>query len=139
MVKFFFLHSTVAMEAFQTALCSTTSSDTSCIPQFLFHIMDGWFFASLFFFICPSIWSSLRFYSMFWKSVWVKLTSGMWRFYCYQFLSEPEKSHLSCVTEHFWQPNWFRSHGFCRRVSHRTHHQNHGHIEKDESWVPVCD
>jgi fatty acid desaturase len=24
------------------------------------------------------------------------------------------------------------------RISHRTHHQNHGHIEKDESWHPVC-
>ncbi|CAK9164196.1 unnamed protein product [Ilex paraguariensis] len=23
------------------------------------------------------------------------------------------------------------------RISHRTHHQNHGHIEKDESWVPM--
>jgi omega-3 fatty acid desaturase (delta-15 desaturase) len=23
------------------------------------------------------------------------------------------------------------------RVSHRTHHQNHGHVEKDESWHPV--
>ncbi|KAG5093836.1 hypothetical protein JHK84_049424 [Glycine max] len=22
------------------------------------------------------------------------------------------------------------------RISHRTHHQNHGHVEKDESWVP---
>ncbi|KAI7992601.1 Acyl-lipid omega-3 desaturase (cytochrome b5), endoplasmic reticulum [Camellia lanceoleosa] len=22
-----------------------------------------------------------------------------------------------------------------RRVSHRTHHQNHGHVENDESWV----
>uniref|UniRef100_A0A0A9D4V3 Uncharacterized protein n=1 Tax=Arundo donax TaxID=35708 RepID=A0A0A9D4V3_ARUDO len=25
----------------------------------------------------------------------------------------------------------------CRRISHRTHHQNHGHIEQDESWHPV--
>ncbi|QCE00901.1 omega-3 fatty acid desaturase [Vigna unguiculata] len=25
------------------------------------------------------------------------------------------------------------------RVSHRTHHQNHGHIEKDESWVPLTE
>lgn len=24
-----------------------------------------------------------------------------------------------------------------RRISHRTHHQNHGHVENDESWVPV--
>lgn len=24
-----------------------------------------------------------------------------------------------------------------RRISHRTHHQNHGHIDKDESWHPV--
>uniref|UniRef100_A0A0E0F1A2 Fatty acid desaturase domain-containing protein n=1 Tax=Oryza meridionalis TaxID=40149 RepID=A0A0E0F1A2_9ORYZ len=23
------------------------------------------------------------------------------------------------------------------RISHRTHHQNHGHIERDESWHPV--
>ncbi|KAK1357136.1 Omega-3 fatty acid desaturase [Heracleum sosnowskyi] len=23
------------------------------------------------------------------------------------------------------------------RISHRTHHQNHGNIEKDESWVPI--
>ncbi|GKV03613.1 hypothetical protein SLEP1_g15888 [Rubroshorea leprosula] len=22
------------------------------------------------------------------------------------------------------------------RISHMTHHQNHGHVEKDESWVP---
>ncbi|GFZ01589.1 fatty acid desaturase 8 [Actinidia rufa] len=22
------------------------------------------------------------------------------------------------------------------RISHRTHHQNHGHVENDESWVP---
>jgi fatty acid desaturase len=26
----------------------------------------------------------------------------------------------------------------CRRISHRTHHQNHGHVEKDESWHPVA-
>lgn len=26
---------------------------------------------------------------------------------------------------------------FYRRISHRTHHQNHGHVENDESWVPV--
>ncbi|GKV26189.1 hypothetical protein SLEP1_g35534 [Rubroshorea leprosula] len=24
-----------------------------------------------------------------------------------------------------------------RRISHRTHHQNHGNVEKDESWVPL--
>ncbi len=24
-----------------------------------------------------------------------------------------------------------------RRISHRTHHQNHGNVENDESWVPV--
>ncbi|TYH62451.1 hypothetical protein ES332_D07G121300v1 [Gossypium tomentosum] len=23
------------------------------------------------------------------------------------------------------------------RISHRTHHQNHGNVEKDESWVPM--
>jgi omega-3 fatty acid desaturase (delta-15 desaturase) len=23
------------------------------------------------------------------------------------------------------------------RVSHRTHHGNHGHVENDESWHPV--
>ncbi|XP_034689257.1 acyl-lipid omega-3 desaturase (cytochrome b5), endoplasmic reticulum-like [Vitis riparia] len=23
------------------------------------------------------------------------------------------------------------------RISHRTHHQNHGHVENDESWVPL--
>ncbi|KAI3474216.1 hypothetical protein Pfo_029004 [Paulownia fortunei] len=23
------------------------------------------------------------------------------------------------------------------RISHRTHHQNHGHVEKDESWHPL--
>lgn len=23
------------------------------------------------------------------------------------------------------------------RISHRTHHQNHGHVENDESWHPV--
>ncbi|GLJ42887.1 hypothetical protein SUGI_0889000 [Cryptomeria japonica] len=25
------------------------------------------------------------------------------------------------------------------RISHRTHHQNHGHVEKDESWHPVTE
>ncbi|KAE9594175.1 hypothetical protein Lal_00017003 [Lupinus albus] len=25
------------------------------------------------------------------------------------------------------------------RISHRTHHQNHGHVEKDESWVPLTE
>lgn len=53
------------MEAFQTALCWTAWWDTSCIPQFSFHTMDGWFMASLFFFICPWKFCSLRFYSMF--------------------------------------------------------------------------
>ena len=24
------------------------------------------------------------------------------------------------------------------RVSHRTHHQHHGHVENDESWHPVA-
>lgn len=23
------------------------------------------------------------------------------------------------------------------RISHRTHHANHGHVENDESWHPV--
>ena len=23
------------------------------------------------------------------------------------------------------------------RISHRTHHANHGHIENDESWTPT--
>nr|KJB35206.1 hypothetical protein B456_006G106100 [Gossypium raimondii] len=26
-----------------------------------------------------------------------------------------------------------------RRISHRTHHQNHGNVEKDESWVPMSE
>ncbi|NP_001296286.1 omega-3 fatty acid desaturase, endoplasmic reticulum-like isoform X1 [Gossypium raimondii] len=25
------------------------------------------------------------------------------------------------------------------RISHRTHHQNHGNVEKDESWVPMSE
>ncbi|XP_006664265.1 fatty acid desaturase DES3-like [Oryza brachyantha] len=25
------------------------------------------------------------------------------------------------------------------RISHRTHHQNHGHIERDESWHPITE
>ncbi|KAD3338501.1 hypothetical protein R6Q59_026732 [Mikania micrantha] len=25
------------------------------------------------------------------------------------------------------------------RISHRTHHQNHGHVENDESWVPMAE
>ncbi|XP_038705526.1 omega-3 fatty acid desaturase, endoplasmic reticulum [Tripterygium wilfordii] len=25
------------------------------------------------------------------------------------------------------------------RISHRTHHQNHGNVEKDESWVPMTE
>ncbi|KAH7286701.1 hypothetical protein KP509_32G018800 [Ceratopteris richardii] len=25
------------------------------------------------------------------------------------------------------------------RISHRTHHQNHGHVENDESWHPLCE
>ncbi|KAL5225805.1 hypothetical protein ABZP36_012444 [Zizania latifolia] len=25
------------------------------------------------------------------------------------------------------------------RISHRTHHQNHGHIERDESWYPITE
>ena len=28
---------------------------------------------------------------------------------------------------------------FRRRISHRTHHQNHGHVENDESWHPVSE
>ncbi|XP_039014131.1 omega-3 fatty acid desaturase, chloroplastic-like [Hibiscus syriacus] len=28
-----------------------------------------------------------------------------------------------------------RYHGW--RISHKTHHQNHGNVEKDESWVPM--
>ena len=23
------------------------------------------------------------------------------------------------------------------RISHRTHHANHGHVENDESWTPI--
>ncbi|GJV61816.1 hypothetical protein Tco_1467916 [Tanacetum coccineum] len=26
-----------------------------------------------------------------------------------------------------------------RRISHRTHHQNHGHVENDESWHPLSE
>lgn len=25
------------------------------------------------------------------------------------------------------------------RISHRTHHQNHGHVENDESWYPITE
>nr|AVZ47050.1 delta-15 fatty acid desaturase [Paeonia suffruticosa]AXF74721.1 omega-3 fatty acid desaturase [Paeonia ostii]AZB49550.1 fatty acid desaturase 8-1 [Paeonia ostii]QBQ82062.1 omega-3 fatty acid desaturase [Paeonia ostii]UXG17980.1 omega-3 fatty acid desaturase 3 [Paeonia ostii] len=25
------------------------------------------------------------------------------------------------------------------RISHRTHHQNHGHVDNDESWVPLTE
>ena len=25
------------------------------------------------------------------------------------------------------------------RISHRTHHANHGHVENDESWYPVTE
>ncbi|BFG33906.1 hypothetical protein CerSpe_201800 [Prunus speciosa] len=25
------------------------------------------------------------------------------------------------------------------RISHKTHHQNHGHVENDESWVPMTE
>ncbi|ONI24640.1 hypothetical protein PRUPE_2G251800 [Prunus persica] len=25
------------------------------------------------------------------------------------------------------------------RISHRTHHQNHGHVENDESWHPLSE
>ncbi|KAF7816112.1 omega-3 fatty acid desaturase, endoplasmic reticulum-like [Senna tora] len=25
------------------------------------------------------------------------------------------------------------------RISHKTHHQNHGHVENDESWVPLTE
>lgn len=35
----------------------------------------------------------------------------------------------------FWSAIWVWV--VCRRISHRTHHQNHGHVEKDESWHPV--
>nr|GMC98344.1 omega-3 fatty acid desaturase, chloroplastic-like [Ipomoea batatas] len=26
-----------------------------------------------------------------------------------------------------------------KRISHRTHHQNHGHVENDESWHPITE
>lgn len=26
----------------------------------------------------------------------------------------------------------------CRRISHKTHHHNHGRVENNESWHPVC-
>lgn len=37
-----------------------------------------------------------------------------------------------------WWPNALIFGLIFRRISHRTHHQNHGHVENDESWHPVC-
>ncbi|KAG5239961.1 syntaxin-binding protein [Salix suchowensis] len=36
-----------------------------------------------------------------------------------------------------WYPQILATDCYFRRISHRTHHQNHGHVENDESWHPV--
>ncbi|KAK6122037.1 hypothetical protein DH2020_044220 [Rehmannia glutinosa] len=47
---------------------------------------------------------------------------------------------LAAVAAYFnnlvvWPLYWFAQ--STMRISHRTHHQNHGHVENDESWHPL--
>lgn len=48
---------------------------------------------------------------------------------------------FSNKTNNFWPSKMLKSKlcflYFYRRISHRTHHQNHGNVDNDESWVPV--
>ncbi|KAL6499871.1 fatty acid desaturase (DSD1) [Orobanche gracilis] len=81
--------------------------------------LDSWFF-------WPVYWSSQG--TMFWALFVLGHDCGHGSF--------SDNSTLNNVVGHLLHSSILVPyHGW--RISHRTHHQNHGHVENDESWVPL--
>ncbi|KAL3530892.1 hypothetical protein ACH5RR_010214 [Cinchona calisaya] len=79
-------------------------------------------------------------YWIFWPFYWVAQGTIFWAIFVLghdcghgSFSNNPT---LNNVVGHFLHSSILVPyHGW--RISHRTHHQNHGNVEKDESWVPL--
>ncbi|XP_008789111.4 LOW QUALITY PROTEIN: omega-3 fatty acid desaturase, chloroplastic-like [Phoenix dactylifera] len=77
---------------------------------------------------------------MVWPLYWVAQGTMFWAFFVLghdcghgSFSSSPK---LNSVVGHLLHSSILVPyHGW--RISHRTHHQNHGHVENDESWHPL--
>lgn len=77
-----------------------------------------------------------------WPLYWVAQGTMFWAFFVLghdcghgSFSNDPK---LNSVVGHFLHSSILVPyHGW--RISHRTHHQNHGHVENDESWHPLSE
>uniref|UniRef100_A0ACD5WZ74 Uncharacterized protein n=1 Tax=Avena sativa TaxID=4498 RepID=A0ACD5WZ74_AVESA len=77
---------------------------------------------------------------LFWPFYWVAQGTMFWALFVIghdcghgSFSKNP---NLNSVVGHILNaPTLVPYHGW--RISHRTHHQNQGHVEKDESWNPL--
>ncbi|KAJ0979357.1 hypothetical protein J5N97_014831 [Dioscorea zingiberensis] len=78
----------------------------------------------------------------FWPIYWVAQGTMFWALFVLghdcghgSFSNNPK---LNSVMGHFLHSTILVPyHGW--RISHRTHHQNHGHVENDESWHPLSE
>ncbi|KAH7677885.1 omega-3 fatty acid desaturase (delta-15 desaturase) protein [Dioscorea alata] len=78
----------------------------------------------------------------FWPIYWVAQGTMFWALFVLghdcghgSFSNDPK---LNSVMGHFLHSTILVPyHGW--RISHRTHHQNHGHVENDESWHPLSE
>ncbi|KAJ0738075.1 putative fatty acid desaturase domain-containing protein [Helianthus annuus] len=77
---------------------------------------------------------------VFWPLYWVAQGTMFWALFVLGHDcghgSFSNSSTLNNIVGHFLHSSILVPyHGW--RISHRTHHQNHGHVENDESWVPI--
>ncbi|MQL97283.1 hypothetical protein Taro_029962 [Colocasia esculenta] len=77
---------------------------------------------------------------MVWPLYWLAQGSMFWAIFVLGHDcghgSFSNNAKLNSVAGHFLHSSILVPyHGW--RISHRTHHQNHGHVEKDESWHPL--
>uniref|UniRef100_A0A1D1ZBE1 Omega-3 fatty acid desaturase, chloroplastic n=1 Tax=Anthurium amnicola TaxID=1678845 RepID=A0A1D1ZBE1_9ARAE len=77
-----------------------------------------------------------------WPLYWVAQGTMFWAFFVLGHDcghgSFSNNANLNSVVGHFLHSSILVPyHGW--RISHRTHHQNHGHVEKDESWHPLSE
>ncbi|PWA34657.1 hypothetical protein CTI12_AA616970 [Artemisia annua] len=75
-----------------------------------------------------------------WPLYWIAQSTMFWALFVLGHDcghgSFSSNAKLNSVVGHFLHSSILVPyHGW--RISHRTHHQNHGHVENDESWHPV--
>ncbi|XP_031271035.1 acyl-lipid omega-3 desaturase (cytochrome b5), endoplasmic reticulum-like [Pistacia vera] len=78
----------------------------------------------------------------FWPLYWVAQGTMFWAIFVLGHDcghgSFSDSSKLNSIVGHVLHSSILVPyHGW--RISHRTHHQNHGNVEKDESWVPLTE